>query len=192
MGSGATALTAKMAEHFCATDSVPLPLTKAFGPVHMTVKEFDKPTFALWRTTHKSLASRNPEDYAQKENTRRSYVWIVISEIKYDPTLIEIQQRTWRYGKHGEPTSSGFIRRHWIERDRHHFLISASSRRRSENYIVVFSASGRFITVFCPTRCDLPPSAYPISVRDGVRLLQLSETVGETTTRRITDEAIRF
>jgi hypothetical protein len=163
-----------------------------FGSVHMKVIEFDKPTFALWRNTHKSLASRNPEDYAQKANTRRSYVWIVISELKYDPKLIEIHQHTWHYGKRGNPTASGFIRRHWIERDRHHFLVYASSRRRSENYIVVFSASGRFITVFCPTRCDLPPSDYPISVRDGVRILHLSESVGETATREITDEAIRF
>jgi hypothetical protein len=158
----------------------------------MTETAFDKPTFALWRTTHKSLAARNAEDHAQKEDTRRSYVWIVLSEIQYDPTLIGVQQRTWRYGKHGEPTASGFIRRHWVERDRHHFLVSAASRRRSENYVVVFSVGGRFITVYCPTRCDLPASAYPISVRDGVKLLRLSQAVGEPTPRRITDEAIHF
>jgi hypothetical protein len=159
---------------------------------HMTGMAFDKPTFPLWRTTHNSLAARNPDDYAQKENTRRSYVWIVLSEIQYDPALTGVRQRTWRYGKHGEPTASGLIRRHWFERERHHFVVAAVSQHRSENYVVVFSASGRFITVYCPTRCDLPASAYPISLRDGVKLLRLSETVGEYAPRRITTEDIRF
>jgi len=57
--------------------------------------------------------------------------------------------------------------------------------------VVIFSMGGRFITVFCPTRCDVASSKYPISVRDGVRLLRLSELAGQDLPRVISEDALR-
>jgi len=146
---------------------------------------YQAPTFPRWKETHQRQA---PETYRAKEDTRKTYHWVVLSYLKYDTEMIGVEQPTW-FGKHG-PTAFGKILSTWISHRRRCFLVQARNRRRADTYLVVFEQDGRFVTLYSKTKDDIPNAIFPISRRNATLLLRLSLAVGDEPSRKITDRAL--
>lgn len=151
---------------------------------------FEQPTYAKWKNTHHRQAKNSPTEYEAKKDTRKTYHWVVLTYLNYDPALIDVQQPTWWKGKGGRPTAFGRLLSTWRSHGKLCFLAESWNRRSRDTYLVVFSQNGKFITAYSKTRDDIPERLYPLSRRRAQKLLKLSAVVGDSLPRRITDDVI--
>jgi hypothetical protein len=114
---------------------------------------------------------------------------VVLTYLKYDDSLIGVEQPTWFRGKGGRPTAFGRILSSWMSHGKKCFLVEARNRRNQDIYLVVFASDGTFITAYSKNRNDIPDTLYPISKRRALALLKLSLSVGGSS-RKITDDSI--